>query len=154
MSRDVTTIGPLNVDLLITGQAPAAVEELLRWAGPSHVVLAAAGSAGYVTQDLAHFGLQTGIVSTVADDPFGDAVQRVLREAGVDVSQVGRAANTLSGIGVYMLLFGSKKRPLTYRLPTHAPWPRRFTQEQVDYLLGGRHVHCAGYLHFPDDVVG
>lgn len=149
MAFDIVTVGPLNVDLLITGQAPAAVDDLVRWAGPSNVILAAAGSAGYVTQDLAHFGLRTGIVSVLADDPFGDAVHRVLREAGVDVSHVARAAGTLAGIGIYMLLFGSKKRPLTYRLPTHLPWPQPFAQGDVDYVLSARHVHCAGYLHFP-----
>lgn len=150
MTPEIVTVGPLNVDLLIAGQAPATFEDLVHWAGPSHVTLAAAGSAGYVTQDLAHFGLRTGIVSVLADDPFGDAVHRVMREAGVDMSRVGRAAGTLSGIGIYMLLFGSKKRPLTYRLPTHMPWPRPFTPDEVDYVLSARHVHCAGYLHFPD----
>jgi 2-dehydro-3-deoxygluconokinase len=150
MTLDVATIGPLNVDLLITGRAPTTLDALTRWAGPSSVMLAAAGSAGYVTQDLARLGLKTGIVSTLAGDPFGDAVYRVLREANVDVSHVHRQADTLSGIGIYMLLFGSKKRPLTYRLPTHLPWPADLDPDDMNYLLGARHIHCAGYLHFPD----
>lgn len=150
MSLDVVTIGPLNVDLLITGDAPTSMDELTQWAGPSNVMLAAAGSAGYVTQDLARFGLKTGIVSTLADDPFGDAVYRIMREAGVDVGHIHREAGALSGIGVYMLLFGSRKRPLTYRLPNHAPWPPEFGPADADYLLSARHVHCAGYLHYPD----
>jgi len=150
MSLDVVTIGPLNVDLLITGRAPTDMDELGQWAGPSSVTLAAAGSAGYVTQDLALLGLKTGVVSTLGDDPFGDAVERVMREAGVDVGHVSREAGTLSGIGIYMLLFGSKKRPLTYRLPTHKPWPPALSGADREYLLGARHIHCAGYLHFPD----
>ncbi len=150
MPLDVTVIGPLNVDLLITGQAPTSMGELTRWAGPSNVLLAAAGSAGYVTQDLALLGLQAGILSTLADDPFGDAVYRILREAGVDVSRIRREAGALSGIGIYVLLFGSKKRPLTYRLPNHRPWPAEFSREDMSYLLSARHLHCAGYLHYPD----
>ena len=150
MALDVVVIGPLNVDLLITGRAPTSMDELARWAGPSSVSLAAAGSAGYVTQDLALLGLQTGVVSTLAGDPFGDAILRILRETNVDVSRVRREAGTLSGIGIYMLLFGSKKRPLTYRLPTHRPWPGTLDADDVDYALGARHLHCAGYLHFPD----
>jgi len=150
MSLDVVTIGPLNVDLLITGRAPMDMAELTRWAGPSNVMLAAAGSAGYVTQDLALLGLQTGIVSTLADDPFGDAVYRILRETGVDVSRIPREPGKTSGIGIYMLLFGSKKRPLTYRLPNHQPWPPEFDLQTRDYLLGARHIHCAGYLHYPE----
>ena len=150
MSLDVVVIGPLNVDLLITGSAPTSVEELTRWAGPSNVMLAAAGSAGYVVQDLVKLGLRAGVVSVLADDPFGDAVLRVLRESGVDVGHVRREPGTLSGIGIYMLLFGSKKRPLTYRLPTHTPWPDTLAPDGLDVLLGARHLHCAGYLHFPD----
>jgi len=150
MDRDVVLIGPLNVDLLITGAAPQDMESLRAWAGLSEVMLCAAGSAGYIAQDLAKLGLKTGIVSTLADDPFGDALMRILGEVGLDVSQVNREAGTLTAIGIYMLLFGSKKRPLTYRLPTHSPWPRRFSPELEQYILRHRHLHCAGYLHFPE----
>jgi 2-dehydro-3-deoxygluconokinase len=151
VKADVGLIGPLNVDLLITGEAPADLEELTHWAGPSNVKLCAAGSAGYIAQDLARFGLQTSLVSTLADDPFGDAILRILNEAGLNTEHVNRQAGMLSGIGIYMLLFGSKKRPLTYRLPTHLPWPKPFTKENEEFLLEShRHIHSAGYLHFPD----
>lgn len=151
MTADVGLIGPLNVDLLITGEAPTDLSELTRWAGPSQVILCAAGSAGYIAQDLAKFGLRTSLVSTLAEDPFGDAIQRILNESGLNTEQVDRQPNTLSGIGIYMLLFGSKKRPLTYRLPTHLPWPKPISKQQQEFLLEAhRHIHCAGYLHFPD----
>ena len=150
MALDVALVGPLNVDLLITGSAPTDFGALTHWAGPSNVMLCAAGSAGYLAQDLAKLDLQTGVVSTLADDPFGDVIQRIVAEAGVDVSRVSREPDTLSGIGIYMLLFGSKKRPLTYRLPTHKPWPIKFSGADSDYVLSARHLHCAGYLHFPE----
>jgi 2-dehydro-3-deoxygluconokinase len=151
MQYDIGLIGPLNVDLLITGQAPTDIDELTRWAGPSNVILCAAGSAGYIAQDLVYFGLRTSLVSTLAEDPFGDALWRILNEAGLNTTHIERQADTLSGIGIYMLLFGSKKRPLTYRLPTHYPWPNPITKNQTEFLLGShRHIHCAGYLHFPD----
>lgn len=151
MKWDVGLIGPLNVDLLITGQAPQDMAMLARWSGPSNVILCAAGSAGYIAQDLARFGLRTSLVSTLAEDPFGDAVLRILNEAGLNTSQITRQADTLSGIGIYMLLFGSKKRPLTYRLPTHRPWPDPISETTRKFLLEShRHLHCAGYLHFPD----
>ena len=35
MKYDVGLIGPLNVDLLITGQAPTDISALTFWAGPS-----------------------------------------------------------------------------------------------------------------------
>jgi 2-dehydro-3-deoxygluconokinase len=151
MKSDIGLIGPLNVDLLIRGQAPTRMEELTKWSGPSDVTLCAAGSAGYIAQDLVRFGLKTSLFSTVADDLFGDAIFRILIEAGLNCDQINREAQTLSGIGIYMLLFGSKKRPLTYRMPTHKPWPKPFGKLQKEYLLEEhRHIHCAGYLHFPD----
>jgi len=151
MNRDIGLIGPLNVDLILTGQAPLEIEELTQWAGPSAVQLCAAGSAGYIAQDLARFGFQVSLVSTLADDPFGDAVLRILNSSGLDTTHVSRQGGTLSGIGIYMLLFGSKKRPLTYRMPTHQPWPKPFTDAQRRFLLEEhRHLHCAGYLHFPE----
>ena len=158
MDRDVCIIGPLNVDLLLTGLAPVKMDELTQWAGESDMTLCAAGSAGYVVQDLVKFGLKTGIVSIVADDPFGDGILRILNESGLDISQIQQQKGTLSGIGVYMLLFGSKKRPLTYRLWTHLPWPERFTPSQKEYIFRHRLIHMAGYLHYPklwnDELAG
>jgi 2-dehydro-3-deoxygluconokinase len=157
MHRDVVLIGPLNVDLLITGSAPQDMDSLRTWAGLSEVMLCAAGSAGYIAQDLSKLGFKTGLVSTVADDLFGDALIRILSDAGLDVSRVNREMGTLTAIGIYMLLFGSKKRPLTYRLPTHTPWPKLISADLEEYIFCHRHLHSAGYLHFPemyDDEMG
>ncbi len=150
MSLDVVTLGPLNVDLLITGTAPTNLDELTQWMGPSQVTLTVAGSNGYPTLALAKLGLKVGVVTVLADDAFGELVYQSVSQAGVEVSHIQRQPNTLSGIGIYILLFGSKKRPHTYRLPTHQPWPRHLSQADREYLLSGRHVHCGGYLHFPD----
>jgi 2-dehydro-3-deoxygluconokinase len=149
MDRDVVIIGPLNVDLLLTGNVPIDLKELHNWAGESNVHLCAAGSAGYIAQDTAKYGLRTGMVTYVADDPFGDAILRILNESGLDIKYIKKEKGTLSGIAVYMLLFGSKKRPFTYRLWTHLPWPKHFSDRQKDYLLHSRLIHMAGYLHFP-----
>ena len=149
MTLDVITLGPLNADLLIVGQAPTDLDQLTQWVGPSDVTVTAAGSTGYTTLALAKLGLRTGVVSMLADDVLGDLVYQDLQRAKIDVKHVARQAGTLSGIGIYMLLFGSKKRPLTYRMPTHLPWPLPLTVADKDYLLSGRHVHCGGYLHFP-----
>jgi sugar/nucleoside kinase (ribokinase family) len=150
MSLDVVTLGPLNVDLLITGSAPTDLAELTRWMGPTQVTLTVAGSNGYTTLALAKLGLKTGVVAVLADDAFGDMILQAASQAGVEVSRIQRQPDTLSGIGIYILLFGNNKRPLTYRLPTHNPWPRRLIQSDREYLLSGRHVHCGGYLHFPE----
>jgi len=148
MALDVVTLGPLNVDLLITGNAPTELDELTQWIGPSNVTITTAGSNGYATLAFAKLGLRTGVVSVLADDAFGDLVHREMVQAGVDVSHITRQLDTQSGIGIYVLLFGNKKRPLTYRYPTHFPWPNPLNQADQDFLLSGRHIHCAGYLHY------
>lgn len=148
MTLDVVTVGPLNVDLFITGNAPTNLNELTQWIGPSNVTVIAAGSTGYATLAFAKLGLRTGVVAVLADDTLGDVVHRDMVLAGVDISHVTRQPYTQSGIGIYLLLFGDKKRPLTYRYPTHFPWPNPLGQADQDFLLSGRHVHCAGYLHY------
>ena len=150
MMLDVVTVGSLNVDLLITGSAPTDLDELTQWIGPSDVTITAAGSNGYATLAFAKLGLRTGVVSVLADDTFGDLVQREMVQAGVDVSHLTRLPGTRSGIGIYLLLFGNKKRPMTYRYPNHFPWPNPLSQADRDFLLSGRHIHCAGYLHYSE----
>lgn len=148
MNLDVVTVGPLNVDLFINGSAPVDVNELAEWVGPSAVTITAAGSNGYATLALAKLGLRTGVVSVLADDLLGDLVYQEMAQAGVDVSHISRQPEARSGIGIYLLLFGNKKRPLTYRYPTHFPWPNPLRQADHEFLLSGRHIHCAGYLHY------
>ena len=148
MPRDVAVIGPLNVDLLITGEAPSSFEALTRWEGPADIQMTAAGSVGYLVQDLARLGLNVGLVSCLPDDQLGAFQLDSLRSAGVDVDRVRLVPETVGTIVAYVLLFGSRKRPLAYSLGTHDPWPLTFELADVDYLLDARLLHCGGYLHF------
>ena len=86
MHYDIGLIGPLNVDLLITGQAPTDMAELTRWAGPSNVFLCAAGSAGYIAQDLARFGLKPAWSRPWPRIPSVMPLWRILREAGLNIT--------------------------------------------------------------------
>jgi 2-dehydro-3-deoxygluconokinase len=90
------------------------------------------------------------VSSFLPDDPLGGFILVSLKRMGVDTGSVQMAPGTLGGIGVYMLLFGSRKRPLAYRLPTHELWPSRFTPGEVDALLDARLLHHGGYLHYRD----
>jgi 2-dehydro-3-deoxygluconokinase len=149
--RDVAVVGPLNIDLLIIGEAPASPEELARWEGPADIQMTAAGSVGYLAQDLARLGLDVGLVSCLPDDQLGAFQIDALRRASVHVDRVRLVPNTVGTIVAYVLLFGSRKRPLAYRLGTHEPWPLTFDAADLNYLLDARLLHCGGYLHF--DVV-
>ena len=148
MPRDVSVVGPLNIDLLIIGEAPSNLEELTRWEGPADIQMTAAGSVGYLVQDLARLGLDVGVASCLPDDQLGAFQLEALRRAGVHVECVRLVPNTIGTIVAYVLLFGSRKRPLAYRLGTHDPWPLTFERADVDYLLDARLLHCGGYLHF------
>lgn len=146
---DVVAVGTLNVDLIVVGEAPRDLEALLQWAAPATVELAAAGSIGYGVVDLVRLGLRVSLLSTVADDFFGRWILQRLQEEGVEVEAITVEPGALSGIGIYMLLFGSRKRPLTGRLATHAPWPLILSPAQEERLRAGRLLHCGGYLHYP-----
>lgn len=148
MTRDVSVVGPLNVDLLIIGEAPSSLEELTRWEGPADIQMTAAGSVGYLVQDLARLGLDVGLVSCLPDDQLGAFQLDALRHAGVHVDRVRLVPGTIGTVVAYVLLFGSRKRPLVYRLGAHDPWPLTFDSADLDYLLDARLLHCGGYLHF------
>ena len=148
MPRDVAVVGPLNIDLLIIGEAPTSLEELTRWEGPADIQMTAAGSVGYLVQDLARLGLDVGLVSCLPDDQLGAFQLDALGRAGVDVERVRLVPGTTGTIVAYVLLFGSRKRPLAYRLGSHDPWPPTFDPADLDYLLDARLLHCGGYLHF------
>lgn len=148
--RDVSVVGPLNIDLLIKGDGPPDWSAIPTWDGPAQMDMTAAGSVGYTVQDLARLGLAVRVSSCLPDEPLGVFVEDTLRRVGVDTGSIEHRAGTLVGIGVYMLLFGSRKRPLSYRLPTHPLWPTEFAPDEVETLLDARLLHQGGYLHFKD----
>jgi sugar/nucleoside kinase (ribokinase family) len=148
MPWDVSVIGPLNIDLLIVGEGPGSWDQIPNWDGPAEMEMTAAGSVGYTVRDLARLGLKVRVNSCVSDDALGTFILDTLQREGVDTGGVARIPGALAGIGVYMLLFGSRKRPLVYRMPTHDPWPIAFSDAQVDALLDARCLMIGGYLHF------
>jgi 2-dehydro-3-deoxygluconokinase len=150
LTCDVSVVGPLNIDLLIIGDGPPNWESIPTWDGPARMEMTAAGSVGYTVANLAKLGLSVGVSSCLPDDPLGVFIQTALQRAGVDTRLVQMIPDTLGGIGVYILLFGSRKRPLTYRLPTHPLWPLRFSDNEIENLLDARVLHCGGYLHFQE----
>jgi 2-dehydro-3-deoxygluconokinase len=146
----VGVLGPLNIDFIIHGTAPMNPREVRNWVGPSEVSFLTAGSVGYFSQNFSKLGCEVHLVSTIADDAFGKSILSSLKKAGISSKHLTVEPGTESGIGIYMLLFGAKKRPMTYRLPTHHAWPPHLTREPIDYLLDADLIHCGGYLHFSD----
>jgi 2-dehydro-3-deoxygluconokinase len=132
----------------MTGDGPPNWESISTWDGPANIEMTAAGSVGYTVRNLARLGLNVAVNSCVSADALGTFIIESLRRDRVDVSLVKREKDSLCGIGVYMLMFGSRKRPLAYRLPTHPLWPPHLNQNVIENLLDTRLLHNGGYLHF------
>lgn len=150
MVRDISIIGPLNLDLIIIGDAPKSWEKITKWDGPADIEIKAAGSIGYTSQNLARLGLVVKAFSIVPDDLIGSFIIDSLSSAGVDASGILRVSGTQAGIAAYMLLFSNRKRPLAYRLPSHHPWPPQFDNSLIEDILSTRAIFCGGYLHFKE----
>jgi sugar/nucleoside kinase (ribokinase family) len=140
-------VGPLNVDLFLRGSLPTEREALNSWVGPTDVSLTVAGSVGYTVGVLARLGCEVELHSTLGSDPFAEFIRHELEQRGVDIEFLERAAGE-TAIGIYLLLFGGAKRPLTYRLPGHRPWPDAPAVARDDGPLPAL-VHSGGLLHFP-----
>ncbi len=145
----ITILGPMNVDLIIHGAAPDENEALLEWVGTSEVSVLAAGAIGYFAGVTRAMGHDASVITTLGDDPLGLVVQDCLKRLGSDLSLVEIQRGKKTAVGIYMLLFGSKKRPLTYQMPTHDLWPLKFTPKQMGAMRSADWFHHGGYLHFP-----
>ncbi len=66
------------------------------------------GGEANVAVALANYGLNSGFVSALPDNPIGEACVRELRGFGVDVSQIQRAGDR---VGIYFLEAGANQRP-------------------------------------------
>lgn len=148
--KHVGVIGALNIDLILRGEAPLKLEDINNWTGASDVYCLTAGSVGYFTQNLRKLNCDMHLVSTIADDSFGEIIKSTLTKAKINTNYLSIEPNTQSAIAIYMLLFGSPKRPLTFRLPTHHGFPPRLSADQKEFLLNTDLLHCGGFLHFPD----
>lgn len=139
----------MNVDLIAHGSAPEGKKALLEWVGTSRVSVLAAGAIGYFAGVTRALGHDISVITALGDDPLGSIVIDCLKRLRSDTSLVEIQRGKETAIGIYMLLFGSKKRPLTYQMPTHDLWPLRFTPGQVDTVKSAAWFHHGGYLHFP-----
>ena len=66
------------------------------------------GGEANVAVALANYGLSSGFVSALPDNPIGEACIRELRGFGVDISKVQRTGDR---VGIYFLEAGANQRP-------------------------------------------
>jgi ribokinase len=104
MKKTVSVIGALNVDLIIRGNAPTNLDDLVEWTGASEVWCITAGSVGYLIQDLIKLDFKVNVLSTTSDDPFSLIIRDSLKKLGINTDFIRREENTLSGIAIYNTL--------------------------------------------------
>jgi sugar/nucleoside kinase (ribokinase family) len=150
MGFKIGVVGPLNIDIIIKGNAPVNIEELNRWSGPSEIHILTAGAAGYIAQNLNLLGNEIHLVSSIGDDSFGKMILDILTKSGINTQYIVVEQGKECAIAIFILLFGNDKRPLTFRLPTNSGWPKKFNKRVEDHLLDTELLHSAGYFHFPD----
>ena len=150
MSYKIGVIGPINLDLIIRGNAPTNINKLLEWTDLSDVYCITAGAAGNVAQNLKKLGNEIHLISCVADDNFGTIVLSSLKKSGIQTDFITIEEGKEGGIAIYILLFRDNKRPATYKMPTHHGWPYEISESMRNYLLDTDLLHSSGYLHFSD----
>jgi 2-dehydro-3-deoxygluconokinase len=141
-------------DLLALGEC------MIRLSPPGHqriemtpVFEAYAGGGEYnVAYALARYGLRTGFVSRLVDNPLGAFIKNHARASGMDISEVvwvpydgaGRADRiglnfTEVGMGVRasVTLYDRGHTAVEHMTPGHVDWKRIFTQRRVRWFHTG-----------------
>lgn len=102
------------------------------------------GGEANVAVALANFGLDSGFVSALPDNPIGEACIRELRSFGVDVRQIQR---TGTRVGIYFLETGANQRPSNVVYDRAGSSMARVEPSQFHWskiLSGAKWLHVTG----------
>jgi sugar/nucleoside kinase (ribokinase family) len=134
---DLTIAGETNLDLILYGlpESMAVDRELL--ASGFQVTLG--GSSSILAHNLAVLGSRVGFVTQLGGDELGEVAFRKLSESGVDLSQVSRKEDKMTGVTV-LLPHGPRRHILTH-LGVMAEM--KVGDLDLDYLTAARHFHLS-----------
>lgn len=102
------------------------------------------GGEANVAVALANFGLDSGFVSALPDNPIGEACIRELRSFGVDVREIQR---TGTRVGIYFLETGANQRPSNVVYDRAGSSMARVEPSQFHWskiLSGAKWLHVTG----------
>ena len=102
------------------------------------------GGEANVAVALANYGLDSGLVSALPDNPIADACLRELRGFGVDVSQVQRSGDRM---GIYFLETGANQRPSNVVYDRAGSSIAEASADDFaweDIMVGARWMHITG----------
>ena len=137
---DVTVAGELNLDLILYGLPEELPPERELLAEEMRLTLGA--SSAIVAHNLSALGARVGFQTKIGDDPLGAIALERMRDGGVDISSVRRAAKA-SGLSV-ILQRADCRTILTY---PGTIFELTFDDLDLSYLGDSRHFHlCSFYL--------
>jgi sugar/nucleoside kinase (ribokinase family) len=137
---DVSVIGELNLDLILSG-LPAELD-LEREHLASDLNITLGSSSAIFAHNLASLGNAVGFSSSLGSDPLGEICLQRLRERGVDLSGVRRMTGKTTGLTV-ILPRGKKRYILTYPGTMF-----EMTEKDLDlnYVFSAKHLHVSSYF--------
>jgi sugar/nucleoside kinase (ribokinase family) len=139
---DVSVVGELNLDLILSG-LPSKLE-LEREHLAKDLTITLGSSSAIFTHNLALLGNRVGFSSAIGSDALGEIALQFLRDSGTDVSGVRKFEGKLSGLTT-ILPTGSQRYILTY---PGTMFEMGFQHLDLDYILDARHLHLSSYyLH-------
>jgi len=137
---DVSVIGELNLDLILSGLPAELVLEHEHLAQDLSITLGS--SSAIFAHNLSFLGNKVGFSSCIGSDPFGEICLKRLGESGVDLSRVKRMPNKTTGLSVIL-----PQRKQRYIL-TYPGTMFEMSEKDLDltYVFNAKHLHVSSYF--------
>jgi sugar/nucleoside kinase (ribokinase family) len=137
---DVSVVGELNLDLILSGLPAELSLEREHLADDLSITLGS--SSAIFAHNLASLGNRVGFSSSIGSDPLGEISLKRLGESGVDLSGVRRMPAKTTGLTV-VLPQGKKRYILTY---PGTMFEMNESDLDLSYVLSAGHLHVSSYF--------
>jgi sugar/nucleoside kinase (ribokinase family) len=137
---DVSVIGELNLDLIMSGLPPELTMEREHLANDLSITLGS--SSAIFAHNLSSLGNKVGFSSSIGSDPFGEICLERLGESGVDLSHVRRMPGKTTGLTV-ILPQGKQRYILTY---PGTMFEMSESDLDLNYVFDAKHLHVSSYF--------
>jgi sugar/nucleoside kinase (ribokinase family) len=137
---DVSVIGELNLDLILSGLPANLTLEREHLATELSITLGS--SSAIFAHNLASLGNKVGFSSSIGEDPLGKICLERLGERKVDVSHVCRMPGKTTGLTV-ILPQGKQRYILTY---PGTMFEMSEKDLDLDYVFDAKHLHVSSYF--------
>jgi sugar/nucleoside kinase (ribokinase family) len=137
---DVSVIGELNLDLILSGLPAELTLEREHLANDLRITLGS--SSAIFAHNLASIGNKVGFSSSMGTDPLGEISLKRLSEIGVDISGVRRMPGKTTGLTV-IFPQGKQRYILTY---PGTMFEMSEKDLELDYVFNAKHLHVSSYF--------